>query len=138
LLRLHDTLAHHRVVVSLPDSIPPVLMDELLIEQVFVNLLENAVRHAPHRTTITISAVATATHVEVTVSDEGPGVPPGLEEDIFTKFSRGPAPVGEGIGLGLAICRGIVTAHGGWIVCESAPPATGGTFRFGLPLVTAP
>jgi two-component system sensor histidine kinase KdpD len=138
LMRLDDMLVHHCVTVSLPDSIPPILMDELLIEQVFVNLLENAVRHAPHGSGIAITVAATATHLEVTISDEGRGVPPGLEEEIFTKFSRGHAPVGEGIGLGLAICRGIVTAHGGWIVCDPVPPAAGGTFRFGLPLVTAP
>lgn len=134
LLRLDATLAHHRVEVTIPDSLPPVLIDELLIEQVLVNLLENAVRHAPEETTISIAAVATSTHLEVSVTDQGHGVAPGLTEDIFTKFSRGASPVGQGIGLGLAICRGILTAHGGWIVCLPAPPATGGLFRFGLPL----
>lgn len=134
LLRLDATLAHHRVEVALPDSLPPIQIDELLIEQVLVNLLENAVRHAPEGTTISIAAVATSTHLEVSVTDQGNGVAPELTEEIFTKFSRGPSPVGQGIGLGLAICRGILTAHGGWIVCLPAPPAMGGVFRFGLPL----
>lgn len=138
LLRLDTTLAGHQVVVSLSQTLPPVMMDELLIEQVLVNLLENAARHAPPGTTITIAAHATATHLEVSVTDQGPGVSPGLEEEVFTKFSRGPSPVGEGIGLGLAICRGVLTAHGGWIVCDPAPPAPGGVFRLGLPLGTAP
>jgi two-component system, OmpR family, sensor histidine kinase KdpD len=138
LLRLEDRLGAYPVDTQLPDDLPLVAVDELLVEQVFINLLENAAKHTPPGTPITISAWANGADVVVEVADCGPGVPPDAAEAIFRKFYRaqGSAHSG-GAGLGLAICRGIVAAHGGQIWME---PRRGGgaAFRFTLPLQGPP
>ncbi len=133
LLRLEDGLANHPVTVRLPEELPLVPIDGLLIEQVFINLLENAVRHTPAGTPVVVGAEAAPGGVIVAVSDRGPGIPAGSEQDVFRKFYR--AATREGAtgssGLGLTICRGIIQAHGGRIWTEHE---TGGaTFRFFLP-----
>jgi two-component system sensor histidine kinase KdpD len=112
-------------------------VDELLIEQVFINLLENAAKHTPPGTPVTISAWGEDHTVVVEVADQGPGVPPDEEETIFRKFQRGSrsartGPAG-GAGLGLTICRGIVVAHGGRMWHEGAAGG-GAKFRFTIPL----
>ncbi|HWC73529.1 MAG TPA: sensor histidine kinase KdpD [Gemmatimonadales bacterium] len=134
LIRLGDRLKQHPVRVELPPDLPLVPMDGVLIEQVFVNLLENAAKYTPPSTPIDISAEQTNGVVRVDVLDRGPGIPPGEERNIFEKFYRaaneGPA---TGIGLGLTICRGIVTAHGGRIWAENRAGG-GAAFHFTLPL----
>jgi two-component system, OmpR family, sensor histidine kinase KdpD len=137
LLRLDERLAGHPVKTSLPDSLPLIPVDELLIEQVFINLLENAIRHTPPETPISISAWRENGAVLVEVADEGDGVPAGEEETIFRKFHRSTSadrtsPAG-GSGLGLTICRGIITAHGGRIWLERNG-GKGAAFRFSIPL----
>ncbi len=137
LLRLDERLAGHPVKTSLPDSLPLIPVDELLIEQVFINLLENAIRHTPPDTPISISAWRENGAVLVEVADEGGGVPDGEEETIFRKFHRTSSadrtsPAG-GSGLGLTICRGIITAHGGRIWLERNG-GKGAAFRFSIPL----
>ena len=134
LIRLDDRLRGHPVTVTLPPDLPLVSVDAVLMEQVFVNLLENAVKYTPPGTPIEISAVATDGSIRVDVADRGPGLPPGEEARIFDKFYRA-AGVGTqgGIGLGLTICRGIVTAHGGRIWAENRPGG-GAVFRFTLPV----
>jgi two-component system, OmpR family, sensor histidine kinase KdpD len=137
LTRLDERLVGHPVNTRLPDSLPLVPVDELLIEQVFINLLENAIRHTPAATPINISAWPENGSVVVEVSDEGGGVPEGEEETIFRKFHRSSsadrsAPAG-GSGLGLTICRGIITAHGGRIWLERNG-GKGAAFRFSIPL----
>ena len=138
LIRLGERLREHPVQVSLPSDLPLVPMDGVLIEQVFINLLENAVKYTPAGTPIEISASRVDGVVRVDVADHGPGVPPGEERRIFDKFYRvaveRPA---SGVGLGLTICRGIVTAHGGRIWAENRPGG-GAVFRFTLPLGDAP
>lgn len=116
--RLRESLAHHVVTVAIPADFPLVKIDGLLMEQVFVNLLENAVRYTPPGSTIEIRAVAAEDHVEIRVADNGPGLPPESEARIFDKFTRGSrtTPDGRrGVGLGLAICKAIVQVHGGEI-----------------------
>jgi two-component system, OmpR family, sensor histidine kinase KdpD len=138
LLRLEDRLKDHPVSTRLPADLPLVAVDELLVEQVFINLLENAVRHTPPGTPITISAWSDGADVVVEVADCGPGVPPDAGEMIFRKFYRVQGSVHSGgAGLGLAICRGILVAHGGQIWIE---PRQGGgaAFRFTLPLQGPP
>jgi two-component system sensor histidine kinase KdpD len=133
LLRLDASLGSHPVDVRLPADLPLVAIDELLIEQVFINLLENAIKYTPPGTPISIGAWQGNGGIVVEVADGGPGVAPGFEETVFRKFYRaGSGPEG-GAGLGLTICRGIVTAHGGRIWVE---PRSGGgaAFRFTLPL----
>ena len=137
LLRLDERLAGHPVKTTLPDSLPLVPVDELLIEQVFINLLENAIRHTPPDTPISISAWPENGAVLVEVADEGDGVPAGEEETIFRKFHRTSSadrtsPAG-GSGLGLTICRGIITAHGGRIWLQRNG-GKGAVFRFSIPL----
>ncbi len=134
LFRLDERMRDHPPTVRLPDDLPLVPIDAVLLEQVFINLLENATKHTPAGTPVEISARAVPGAVQVTVADRGPGLPPGEESRIFEKFYRGPdAEPGKGVGLGLTICRGIITAHGGRIWAE--PRLGGGTLiHFTLPL----
>jgi two-component system, OmpR family, sensor histidine kinase KdpD len=137
LLRLDERLSAHPVRTRLAPDLPLVPIDELLIEQVFINLLENAAKHTPPGTPITVSAWGANGSVVVEVADAGPGVPSGEEETIFRKFHRAAStdrlsPAG-GCGLGLTICRGIITAHGGRVWLHRHAGA-GAAFRFSLPL----
>lgn len=138
LTRLERSLEGRTVDTHVPDDLPLVPFDALLIEQVLVNLIENAVKYTPAGGEIAISAFADAKEMTVDVSDRGPGIPPGDETRVFEKFQRleGGAPRG-GVGLGLTICRGIVTAHGGTITVFSRDGG-GATFRFTLPIEGEP
>ncbi len=133
--RASRDLANHEVRVFLPADLPLILVDGLLLEQVFVNLLENAARYTPRGTLITIAASMEPRMMRIVVSDHGPGLPPGAEERIFEKFYRaaGTSDGGRGSGLGLAICRAIIVAHGGRLTA-STRPAAGAEFVIQLPL----
>ncbi len=131
--RLEDRLAARDIVTDLPDDLPLVPIDSALIEQVLINLLENATKYTPSHSPLTIAARTNGDAVEVTVSDRGPGVPEEDAEKVFDKFYRRREGEGGGVGLGLTICRGIVTAHGGRIWVESNPGG-GAAFHFTLPL----
>ena len=133
LARLNDRLRELVVDVHIPDELPAIYVDAPLITQVLTNLLENAAKHTPPGTRIIISAAADGNAVRVTVDDSGPGLPPGDPERLFAKFQRGrdESSVG-GAGLGLAICRAIINAHGGRIVAENRPSG-GARFVFELP-----
>ncbi|HYU89258.1 MAG TPA: ATP-binding protein, partial [Gemmatimonadales bacterium] len=138
LIRLEDRLRDHPVTVTLPPDLPLVPLDGVLIEQVFINLLENAVKYTPSGTPIEIAATAVDGAVRVDVADRGPGLPAGEETRIFEKFYRVPgATATSGVGLGLTIVRGIITAHGGRI-WEENRPGGGAVFHFTLPLTGAP
>jgi two-component system sensor histidine kinase KdpD len=137
LLRLETKLKDREVRLDLPDGLPLVPVDPVLFEQVFVNLLDNAVKYTPAGSPIEIGARASENQLLIEVADRGPGIPPGEEERVFEKFYRGAHAGGGGVGLGLPICRGIVQAHGGSIVAKNR--AGGGTlFRVRLPLDEAP
>jgi two-component system sensor histidine kinase KdpD len=138
LARLQQRLAEHHVRVWLPDEMPLLRVDAGLIEQVLANLLENAAKYTPAGTAITISAEVREGEVIVSIEDAGPGLPDGDPERLFAKFHRG-SPEGSvgGVGLGLAICRAIVSLHGGKIWAERRAGG-GATFRFTLPLEEAP
>jgi two-component system, OmpR family, sensor histidine kinase KdpD len=141
LIRLEEGLRSHPVEIHLPPDLPLVPIDEVLVEQVFVNLLENAARYTPPGTQLDVAAWRDEGAVVVEVADSGPGLPAGGEELVFRKFYRAAGTPGGsaagGAGLGLTICRGIVTAHGGRIWAEPRPG--GGTaFRFTLPLDGGP
>jgi len=121
------------VRVSLPEDLPLVHIDAVLIERVLCNLLENAAKYTPPGSPIEIGAGATSERVIVTVDDHGPGLPKGREEAIFQKFERGrKESATSGVGLGLAICTAIVQAHGGTIRGETRPQG-GARFTFELP-----
>lgn len=135
---LHRTrreLASHDVAVQLPTDLPLLFVDGLLMEQVLVNLFENAARYTSKGTIVTIRAAVDGKHIRIVVSDNGPGLPRGAEERIFDKFYRAsPASDGgRGSGLGLAICRAIIKAHGGTIVAANRPSG-GAEFLIRLPL----
>jgi two-component system sensor histidine kinase KdpD len=131
-----EPLLHGRVVQTcLPDDLPPVKMDYLQIDQVLTNLLENAVRYTPAGSPIEISAEVQDGQLLVSVADRGPGIPPAELERIFDKFYRVRTLQRDtsGSGLGLAVSRGLVEAHGGRIWAENREGG-GAVFRFTLPL----
>ena len=129
--RLKKILKGREVVVSLPEDLQLVPLDAILVEQVFINLLENAARLAPVHSRIHISAREEAGSVTVEVADEGPGLKKEELERVFDKFYHGASS--PGAGLGLAICRAVVNTHGGRIWAENRPTG-GAVFRFTLPL----
>jgi len=132
--RLGERLENYAVAVQLPNELPAVRVDAPLITQVLVNLLENVTKHAPPGTRIRISGEAEDGAVRLNVDDDGPGLPPGDPERLFARFERGRDESNSGgAGLGLAICRAIVNAHGGRI--SAADRADGGArFSVVLPL----
>lgn len=124
--------------ITIVPDMPLVHFDAVLIERVLCNLLDNALKYAGDGKLIRITAATTVDEVHVTVEDHGPGVPPGMEAQIFSKFVRGEKESNKtGVGLGLAICSAIVEAHSGriWVVHS----ANGGArFVFALPLGIPP
>jgi two-component system sensor histidine kinase KdpD len=136
--RLEPVIGGRAVKVDLAPDLPLVPVDDVLIEQVIFNLVENASRHAPSDEPIEIRARVQGDKVEVVVMDRGPGFAPGTEDQLFEKFYRGEgAQSAGGVGLGLAICRGIVEAHGGRIRAANRPGG-GALFVFTLPLGAGP
>jgi two-component system sensor histidine kinase KdpD len=138
LTRLDDRLRSRPVTTGLPVDAALVPLDSVLIEQVLINLLENALKYTPPGSPIEIIASSAPDSVTVTVADRGPGIPPGDERRIFDKFYRAHSEGdGGGVGLGLTICRGIVEAHGGRIWAENRPGG-GAAFHFTLPVEGTP
>ncbi|HEY9898398.1 MAG TPA: DUF4118 domain-containing protein [Pantanalinema sp.] len=138
LSRLQAPLSQHPVAVDLAPDLPMVQGDPALVEQVFINLLENAAKYTPPGSPIKVRAWLEAARIWSEVADQGPGLPAGEEERVFEKFHHVPGQSGaKGAGLGLAICRGIVLAHGGAIRAENLPTG-GAAFRFWLPLTPPP
>ncbi|TYQ12581.1 UNVERIFIED_ORG: two-component system sensor histidine kinase KdpD [Zoogloea ramigera] len=133
-------LTGHHVRAELPKDLPLLRYDAVLIERVLANLVENAAKYTPPGSTIAIAAALHGQWINITVADDGPGLPPGREEAIFEKFTRGERESAKpGVGLGLAICRAIVEAHGGRISAAAhALPLGGAAFTFTLPLGTPP
>ncbi|KDB10059.1 osmosensitive K+ channel signal transduction histidine kinase [Burkholderia sp. lig30] len=140
-------LARHPARVALPPDLPLLQMDAVLMEHLFANLFENAAKYTPPDTSIEIGAERVTEDglpfVRVHVDDHGPGLPAGMETRIFDKFTRGEKESATpGIGLGLAICRAIVEAHGGRIGASNRTGpdgrVTGARFWFTLPVETPP
>jgi two-component system sensor histidine kinase KdpD len=132
--RLQPRLSNRPLMIELPPELPLVQISYTQIDQVLTNLIENAAKYTPDGTAITVRASAVAGEVRVEVCDQGPGIPEGMRTRIFEKFVRaiGPERHADGAGLGLAICKGIVEAHGGKIWAENL--ASGGArFVFTLP-----
>ncbi len=131
-------LKAHTIDVRLPRDLPLVRFDALLIERVLVNLLENASKYTPAGSRVTLSAEVQGDTVQVTVADDGPGLPAGREEAVFQKFTRGERESATpGVGLGLAICRAIIASHSGKIWANNRPGG-GASFTFTLPLGIPP
>jgi two-component system sensor histidine kinase KdpD len=135
--RCEERLRRHVVLVRLPADLPPVYVDATLVVQLFGNLLDNAAKYTPPGTHVTLSAAAEDGFVRVTVDDDGPGLPPGDPAQLFEKFRRGRREgTVVGVGLGLAICRAIVAAHGGMIAAQRLPER-GARFELTLPLAAS-
>jgi len=133
LAQLEPQLQHHPVVIHLPPDLPMVRIDALLMERVFINLLENAIKYTPEQTSVTISGWISHQELLLEVADRGPGLIPGDEELVFEKFYQASSGSARGVGLGLTICRSIIEAHAGHIWAANRPGG-GATFRFTLPL----
>ncbi|MCL5256529.1 MAG: ATP-binding protein [Chloroflexi bacterium] len=132
---LRPLLARHKISVSIPEDLPPVYLDYVEIDQVFSNLLENAAKYTPAGTEIDISARTTDGEIQVEVADRGPGIPPANLPFVFEPFYRvsEKSSLQKGTGLGLAVAKGLVEAHGGRIWAESRQGG-GERFIFSLPL----
>jgi two-component system sensor histidine kinase KdpD len=131
-------LQQHHVVTNLPRDLPLVRFDAVLVERVLCNLIENSAKYTPIGSTITVAAANLGNWLEISVADDGPGFPPQFAARLFDKFTRAePESAVRGVGLGLAICRAVVEAHGGSIRAENLPPH-GARFAFTLPLETPP
>jgi two-component system, OmpR family, sensor histidine kinase KdpD len=133
LSRMGSRLTGRRVTTRVPPDLPLVPMDDVLVEQVLINLLDNALKYTPSASPVEIIATAGEANVTIEVADRGPGLPPGEEDRVFEKFHRAEPTTARGAGLGLAICRGIVQAHGGRIWAQNLPGG-GVAFLFTLPL----
>src|SRR5579859_2683201 len=133
-----------RIDMLVPDEVSPVELDPDLIGQVFTNLIENAIRYTPPESPIEISVRADEKQMFVTVADHGPGIPENALELVFERFRRikqgvvdnATLSAEQGSGLGLAVCRGFVQAHGGRIWAENGNNG-GAKFIFTLPLQSA-
>jgi two-component system sensor histidine kinase KdpD len=126
-----DSIDGREVRVEVPENTPLVLVDHLLMEQAIAKLLANAGSYTSSRLPIEIDAECRSGHLVVSVSDRGPGLPAELSERVFEKFYRGDRRTAGGLGLGLAIARGFVEAHGGTLVAENRD---GGGARFTIDL----
>ena len=134
--RMQPVLDGRTIHTDLPDDLPPVKLDYLQIDQVLTNLIENALRYTPAGSPIEIGVQAIGDRMIISIADHGPGIPAADRERVFDKFYR----VMEtqtariiGSGLGLAVSRGLVEAHGGRIWVENRKGG-GAIFRFTLPL----
>jgi two-component system sensor histidine kinase KdpD len=131
---MQKQLVDRQVKVKLPSGIPMLFADSVMIEQVLINLLENAVRYTPIGTGLEITADTSGHAVKISVSDHGPGIPKGQEERLFEKFYQTRHETAQsGVGLGLAICRAIIEVHGGKI-CAQNRKEGGAEFVFVLPV----
>jgi PAS domain S-box-containing protein len=135
--QFHTLTKGHTLTMHLPADLPPVYVDGKRIAQVLVNLVRNASTYAPKGTEISISASERGDCLQINVNDQGPGIPLGEHKRVFKAFQRGEGvekSSAQGAGLGLAICKGLVEAHGGriWIKRKNTP---GATISFTIPLV---
>ncbi len=133
LSRLSSSLQNRKTNLIAPDHQPDIVCDPIAIDQVVTNLLENAIQHTPDGTPIDVQIAYDDQSAWIEVADHGKGIPDGQENRIFDKFTRiSPSSDRRGLGLGLAISRAIVEAHGGRIEASNRP-GSGAAFRFYLP-----
>jgi two-component system sensor histidine kinase KdpD len=137
--RLRSVTSRHQVVVSVEEELPPVFLDYILIDEVLANLIENAVKYTPPGSEITVRATREDDDVRVEVADTGLGIPAGALPRLFEPFYRvqREGQMARGTGLGLAVAKGLVDAHGGHIWAENREGG-GASFVFTLPLGEPP
>ncbi|MDT4290766.1 DUF4118 domain-containing protein [Methylomonas sp. MO1] len=136
--RLDKHLQDRPVRTLLPDSLPLLWIDAVLMEQVLVNLIENAVKYTSPGSPIDIEAIALPKRFRLSITDYGPGIAKHQQTRIFEKFYRGATETQQnGVGLGLALCKAIVEAHGGLIQADNRA-GKGAEFSIELPLHAPP
>jgi len=137
--RAERLLARHQVVFQVPNGLPMLELDPVLMEKVLFNLLENAAKYTPEGSLITISAWEQEQMISIVIADEGSGIPEAQMGQLFEKFNR--IETGKwkpaGTGLGLAICRGFLQAMGGSISASNRPGESGAIFTIMLPIAWA-
>jgi two-component system sensor histidine kinase KdpD len=133
--RLRDFLAPYRVKVNVDEGLPLLYVDPVLMEQVLVNILDNAAKYSPEAGLIDVTARLKETQIEIAITDDGPGIPPHERDLVFDMFYRARAGDARppGTGLGLAICKGLVEAHGGTIRADEGPGGRGTRIQILLP-----
>jgi len=133
--RLRSVTSRHQVVVSIEEELPPVFLDYVFIDEVLANLIENAAKYTPPGSEIDIRATRDNDKVRVEVADTGPGIPPEALPRLFEPFYRvqREGQTARGTGLGLAVAKGLVEAHGGQIWAENRDSG-GARLVFTLPL----
>ena len=119
--QLGEAARHRQITVDLAPDLPLVLMDFVLIVQVMVNLLDNALKYSEGATPVQVEAQVAEGQLQVRISDHGKGIREDDLERVFDKFYRGTPAGAPGAGLGLSICKGLVEAHGGRIWVERRP-----------------
>ena len=126
------------ITIQVPPGMPMLYADSVLIEQVLANLLENALRYTPAGSALAINVETGNAGTAISVADQGPGIPKGLEDKLFEKFYQTRRESAQsGVGLGLAICRAIVEVHGGHIYAQNRPEG-GAMFTFTIPAHSVP
>lgn len=137
---MEERVANHQIRTDIPAELPFVRVDAILLQQLLVNLIENAVKYTPPGSTIEMSAREADGKVKMIVADNGPGIPTNFHKQVFEMFFRTPKQeqlTGSSFGLGLAICAGIMQAHGGSIQLENRPGG-GALFSFELECESTP
>jgi len=129
-------LANHTLTVRLPERLPLVRMDFVLMQQVVTNLLSNAAVHTPPGTAIELIVEIKEDALVLSVVDSGPGVPPASLNRLFAKFYRAPNVPAGGTGLGLSLVKGFVEAHGGQVRAENRTGG-GAVFTVSIPLASS-
>jgi two-component system, OmpR family, sensor histidine kinase KdpD len=137
LTRLEKSLRGRQITANVAPDLPLVYVDGVLLEQVFVNLLENVAKYTPKSGQVKIVAESNGSKITVSIEDQGPGFAPGDEAHLFDKFFRGKVEGVRGVGLGLAICKAIVEIHDGTITAANSPLG-GAMVRFELPVGGVP
>jgi signal transduction histidine kinase len=136
-MRLQAEAKGVAVLTSVPDELSPAHANPEKLQRVLFNLIQNAIRHTPADGSVVVRAEPVAAGIEIEISDSGDGIAPDQREHVFTAFYRGGADAartGDGAGLGLAVSRAIVEAHGGRIWLADSPRGT--RVRFSLPAAT--
>jgi K+-sensing histidine kinase KdpD len=137
--RLNRSIQNRPVRTQLPSNLPLVWVDAVLLEQVLINLIENAIKYTPSGSPIDISAEKSTSGWQLVVADYGLGIPVGMEEKVFEKFYTLETETQQGgVGLGLALCRAIIEAHGGTMKAVNKNGKSGATFIMNLPLREPP
>jgi two-component system sensor histidine kinase KdpD len=140
LSRASKITADHTLSVGIPSDLPMLKVDPVLFEQVLFNLVDNAAKYSPEGTQIEIRGWQDGASISISVTDEGPGIPPQDLERIFDSFYRvrKADQVRAGTGLGLAICRGFIEAMGGAIRAQNRSDRSGAVFTIHMPVQASP